>query len=265
MSNLFKPWSVQTASPDARVIDSNERMMEYLKRNGAYQGTPESSQGAGAEGIAAEGAPNVIKAEPETDPVALAREQAEQILADANEQADAVVARARDEAASVEEAAREKGYAEGRERLEQEFETRRTELAAAYRDKEQTLAEDYRKKQQDMEREIVDALVPVFDKVFHIQFADKRGILLYLIDHAILNIEGEKHFRIRVAEGERTFLESRRQELLDRVGHDIELEILGDPGMSGSDCMIETDSGVFDCGLETQLQNLIKDIRSLCS
>lgn len=265
MSNLFKPWSVQTASPDARVIDSNERMMEYLKRNGAYQGTPESSRGAMAEGIAAEGESNVIKAEPEVDHVALAKEQAEQILADANAQAEAVVARAHDEAASVEEEAREKGYAEGQERLEQEFEARRTELETAYRDKEQALAEDYRRKQKGMEREIVDALVPVFDKVFHIQFADKHEILLYLIDHAILNIEGEKHFRIRVAEGERAFLESHRQELLDRVGHDIELEILGDPGMSGSDCMIETDSGVFDCGLDTQLQNLMKDIRSLCS
>ena len=31
--------------------------------------------------------------------------------------------------------------------------------------------------------------------------------------------------------------------------------------MSGSDCMIETDSGVFDCGLDTQLKNLTKDIR----
>ena len=114
MSNLFKPWSVQTASPDARVIDSNERMMEYLKKNGAYQGTPESSRGTLAEGSLPEGESNVIKAEPEVDHVALAKEQAKQILANANAQAEAIVVRARDEAESVEEAAERKDMPKGR-------------------------------------------------------------------------------------------------------------------------------------------------------
>jgi flagellar biosynthesis/type III secretory pathway protein FliH len=30
-------------------------------------------------------------------------------------------------------------------------------------------------------------------------------------------------------------------------------------------CRIETEFGVFDCGLDTELKNLYKDIRSLCS
>ena len=51
----------------------------------------------------------------------------------------------------------------------------------------------------------------------------------------------------------------------DRVGHDIELEIVSDATVEGNDCTIETDSGVFNCSLGTQLENLIKDIRSLCS
>ena len=60
-------------------------------------------------------------------------------------------------------------------------------------------------------------------------------------------------------------LENHKEDILERVGHGIELEFIGDSAMNGNDCMIETDSGVFDCGLDTQLENLIKDIRSLSS
>ena len=60
-------------------------------------------------------------------------------------------------------------------------------------------------------------------------------------------------------------METHKDEILDRVGHDITLEILPDSTMEGNSCIIETDSGVFDCSLGTQLENLIKDIRSLCS
>ncbi len=111
----------------------------------------------------------------------------------------------------------------------------------------------------------MDVILEVFNKVFHIQFNNKKHILMYLIDNAILGIEGEKSFRIKVAAGNVAFLEEHKEEILDRVGHDVELEILSDATMDGNDCMIETDSGVFDCSLGVQLENLIKDIRSLCS
>ena len=60
-------------------------------------------------------------------------------------------------------------------------------------------------------------------------------------------------------------LENHREDILERVGHGIELELIADSTMDGNECLIETDSGVFDCSLGTQLENLIKDIRSLCS
>ena len=109
----------------------------------------------------------------------------------------------------------------------------------------------------------MDVILEVFNKVFHIQFDNKKEILLHLIDNAILNIEGEKQFRIKVAESNVQFLENHKDDILDRVGHDIELEFVSDTTMDGNNCVIETDSGVFDCSLGVQLENLIKDIRSL--
>ncbi len=31
--------------------------------------------------------------------------------------------------------------------------------------------------------------------------------------------------------------------------------------MDETQCMIETDGGLFDCGMDTQMRNLIKDIK----
>lgn len=34
--------------------------------------------------------------------------------------------------------------------------------------------------------------------------------------------------------------------------------------MTEGECIIETDTGVFECGMDVQLDNLIRDIQSLC-
>ena len=62
-----------------------------------------------------------------------------------------------------------------------------------------------------------------------------------------------------------SFLEEHKENILDYVGHDIELEIVPDYTLDENACVIETDSGIFDCSLDVQLDNLMKDIRSLCS
>ena len=158
------------------------------------------------------------------------------------------------------------------------------QLEESYRKKQGDLDSDYRDKREHMEQDLVDVIVTVFEKVFHIQFDDKKEILIrllgvevnpipvkaalsmmHLIEDAILNIEDDKRFRVKVAEDNAMFLENHKTEILDRVGHDIELEIVSDATVEGNDCTIETDSGVFNCSLGTQLENLIKDIRSLCS
>ena len=68
-----------------------------------------------------------------------------------------------------------------------------------------------------MEKELVDVILNVFNKVFHIQFDDKKEILLHLINNAIANIEDEKHFRIKVAGDNVSFLEKHKDEILDLI------------------------------------------------
>ncbi len=261
LSNLFKPWSVQTVTSDARVIDSNERMMEYFKKNPPQTMKQEISENEEDSFVGAD----IENSEPEIDHVALAKEEAERILADANAKAEELITCANERVGEIEDTARTQGYEAGQKRLEEELAAKSQALEEDYESRLSALEEDYRSKRDSMEHALIDAIVPAFEKVFGIAFAQKKELLLYLTDRAILNIEGEKHFRIKVAEGQVSFLESSKEEILNHVGHDVELEVIGDPRMEENDCIIETDSGVFDCGLKTQLKNLSEDIRALCS
>ncbi len=264
MSNLYKPWFVHTENQNARVINSNDHIQDLLKREVIKKERPVGPDGF-AEGIITEKTDNVIPVEePEQDMTAV-NEKAEQILSQARAQADVLIDDARQEAEAIRDEAKRQGYLEGQNTLEQEYDQRKQQLEQEQQQKKIQLQDSYQEKQKNMEKELVDVILDVFNKVFHVQFDDKKEILLHLIDNAIANIEDEKKFRVKVAGDNVSFLEKHKNEILDYVGHDIELEIVPDYTMNENACIIETDSGIFDCGVDVQLDNLMKDIKSLCS
>ena len=223
MSNLYKPWFVHTESQNTRVIDSNDHIQEFLKQQMVKQDRPVGPDGF-AEGIITDKTENVIPVEePEQDMIAV-NEKAEQILSQARAQADVLIDDARQEAEAIRDEAKKQGYLEGQNTLEQEYNQKKQQLEQEQQQKKIQLQNSYQEKQKNMEKELVDVILNVFNKVFHIQFDDKKEILLHLIDNAIANIEDEKHFRIKVAGDNVSFLEKHKDEILDYVGHDIELE-----------------------------------------
>jgi flagellar assembly protein FliH len=301
LSNLYKPWSIKSEAVDARVINSDAILEEFLQKNAQRsqsanpidvetaipEGDGETGEAEFKEGLAATGVYTEIEdgeggeeswqpGEPETMETAqhmqqaqqtehLSSEAADKLLAEAKEKADELLAQAKSSAEQIEEEARQRGRDEAVRQLEKQREEVRVELQQSYDEKVRSLEEEYTGKRDSMEHELVDVITEVFNRVFHIQYDNKKQILLYLIDNALSGTEGEKSFHIKVAEDNVLFLENHREDLLDKVGHDIELEILADGSMGENDCIIETDSGIFDCSLGAQLENLTKDLRSLCS
>lgn len=180
------------------------------------------------------------------------------MLNEANRQSEDILKQAREDGHRQ---GYEAGSALAREELEEEYRQKQEELERL----RQQLTEDYDCELRELEPKLLDVIVTVVEKVFHIQFDDKREILLYLVCNTMANIEGSHNFRVRVGEEQKAFLENHRDDILDRVGHDMALEILSDASLEGNQCVIETETGVFDCSLGVQLENLIKDLRSLNS
>ena len=58
-------------------------------------------------------------------------------------------------------------------------------------------------------------------------------------------------------------MKENRDKIINAVRKDVHIEIVTDPSMKRNECLIDTDTGVYDCSLDIQMENLINDIRIL--
>ena len=271
MSNLYKQRYI-VANNNARVINSDskiEERMQELRKEMAKQAFLQQSEDGFVAGLQADLVEAVPKEE-EISPQELleqAKIESETMLAEARSQADALLAEAKEEAVSIRKQAEESGYENGYGNgLQDGTQKAEAELAVQKKrmeDEQNQIKEEYRQKIEELEPYLVDIVADVFEKVFHVQFDDKKEILIYLIQQAILSTEGTKDFQVRVSLKDYEFMENHKNEITERVGEAVNIEIMADASLKERQCMIETDSGVFDCGSDVQLDNLIKALRSL--
>ncbi len=193
-----------------------------------------------------------------------ARAMAQSILAEAQQEAESLVEAARQEADGIREQARQSGYQEGRQSGEEEMnrvlEEKQAELVA----EEEALKQRYEDTIKELEPEMLDTMLEIFNRVFHIQFDDKKEILSYLVKKTIMNVEGSKEFRIRASQDNYPYLSAHLEEIRKEVGEEYVLEVISDNLLAENECVIETDGGYFDCSLGVHLESLIKDLKSIC-
>lgn len=271
MSNLYKQRYVFSDSYSKRIINSNikvEQRMEELQREAQMKAQIPDPQGmvdGFLVGLQAEEVDAVPK-EPEISPEEIrkmAQEEADDLIADARKQADAIVEDANKQADSIRKEAHDTGYEEGYQEGRKEADAQLAQQSSQLEEEQRQLEEDYRRKVQDLEPHLVSVVSDVFERVFHIHFDDKKEILIYLIEKVILNTEGTKEFQVRVSPGDFEFVEGHRDEITGQVGTSVQVEIMADASLQDRQCMIETDSGVFECGTDIQLENLLRTLKSL--
>lgn len=272
MSNLYKQRYIVANNNNTRIINSNDRVeerMQELRREMAEKRIAGQSADGFVEGLPMELVDAVPKEE-EISPEELlenARQEAEEILAEARSRAEAVLAQANEQAVSIRKQAEESGYesgynnglSEGNEKAAAELSLQRKRME----EEQSRMEEDYRQKIEELEPYLVDIVADVFEKVFHVQFDDKKEILIYLIQQTILSTEGTKDFQVRVSLKDYEYVETHKNEITEQVGGSVNVEIMADASLKERQCMIETDSGIFDCGSDVQLEQLLKTLRSL--
>ena len=205
------------------------------------------------------------EAEPVIDTQALdeAREEAEAIIADAQAQAESIISSAQAEAEAMKSHYAEEGKKEGyRDGTGQAMQAYAEKEAAIEAEKEQ-MAAAYRTKEEEMERVITDGICDLLERFFPVRFGDDKELLYFLVDNCILHIESSHQFLIKVNDEGFNTLNERKEELQSAVGAEAQLDIVRDPVLGDGQCIIETDGGVFDCSLDTELRNLIRDIKAL--
>ena len=285
MSNLFKQYYVVNEAGRNRVINSNSLVEEKMRQLAVGAKVPSSeklpSLDVLAEGESSEFAEGlsavVVEVPPEPDPKEVAkkildeaRAQADQMLNDANVEAKQILANAKEEAERVFEEQKMLGYENGATSREEELAELERQLQEEVKrienegnQKKLELESEYQLRLDEMEESVIDALIAVFDKVFHIQMQGQREILLGLVQNVLMNVELGNKIKIRVNEADKQMLEEHLEDIQGQIGKDVSLEMVMDIKLSDGQCQVETNYGVYDCGIDTQFVNLTKAIRSL--
>lgn len=286
MSNILKQYYVTDEQKKVRIINNNSALrklvLESAKSNvrqkitaaemteteyqtddtmtDAGQTNEEFSEGLNADVIAEQNAD--IEKEKLLEN---ARLEADKIINDAKAEADRLMDEAKQRAQILYADNKSKGYADGLEEQQNEFEQKKADVERALAEKKASLEDEYTKYSDELESDLVEAIIKVFDKVFHIQFGKSKEILLHLVKNTISKVEVGREFRIHVAHTNYKFMLSHLDEIKERIGNDIDIEVVNDANLETSDCQIETSFGVFDCGIDMELNNLVNDIKALCS
>ncbi len=194
--------------------------------------------------------------------------QAQEILASARKEADSIKSGALVEAqAEIEnlrrstyEEARTQGYDEGYHEAIEQVEQQKQQLA----DEQKRLEEEYEELVRGLEPKFVETLTDIYEKVFQIDLQKEHDIIMHLIASTMHRIEGNSNYLIHVSKEDYPYVNMKKNEtLLSSVSANASVELVEDMTLGPNDCIIETDGGIFDCGLGTQLEELTQKLRLL--
>ena len=279
-NNLLKSGNI-VKHGEARVIDSNAKVAERLQYLAEIlQETPEDDFGdgfnAGLDAIAVEQLLDdpesydyVDEGESNFDTQAFEQMQADaqaeidNMLNAAREEAQSIIAAAEAEAVSIKERAIADGYDEGYNRGYDEGLAIAKEAELKCEQRQNELEEFYSNKIDELEPMFVDKLTDIYEHVFMVDLSEKRELVMYLLVDAMRNIEGGKTFLIHVSKEDYEYVCEHKDELTRGLPGTSSLEVIEDMTLQEAQCFIEADSGIFDCGLGTELALLKKELTLL--
>ena len=284
MSNLFKAGFVSYDQSEARIIDSNElanqkieafQEME-LKRQRAQMAADEPNY-EGAEGddfipgIDMEQLSQLTEdqsmlesvPDPQFDMEAMQAEM-DLKLQQAQEQADMIINNAHQQAQEIMASAQQQGHQEGYDAGYQEGVAAAQALQADFEQQKEDLEKQYQQIVDELEPEMVDVLTQIYEHVFNIELREDKGIILHLLKSALSRIEPGNDLIVHISSDDYDDVMEQKDELDACItSPNTTMEIIEDPLLKENECMIESDSGVFDCSLGVELSEITRKLKLL--
>lgn len=240
--------------------------MKHSRDNGQETEEDGFKDGLDAEKIDVLLAPDPASVEAlkkERDDVLAQIEQAQMELADLRSQADTMIDDAKSQIASMQmkayEEAKGQGYAEGKRIGMQEAEAVRDE----YLSKMQQNEREYQRQLESLEPEFVETLTGIYEHIFKVDLSRYRDLISNLLISAMQRIEDSRNFLVHVSKEDYESVLAGREYIRSEAGSAVTVEIVEDVTLSRSQCMIETENGVYDCSLDTQLAELGRKLKLL--
>lgn len=275
MSNLLKRGSV--INKDERVIDYNDLIKKKIQSIMASKNNEMDADGF-VNGLHADIVEELISDDDAmdalTDDTSTGEQQAavslesvnaeaERIIEEAKLQAEQIIADANKNADAAFEEAKQNGYYEGNARAQEEINVKQAQLEAEYNNKRKELEQEYNNLKENIEPELVEVITDVFRKVTGVVAEDNQEIILHLINDVMHNADGSRDYVIKVSPEDYKFLVNNQGKIYCAMSREVNIDIVEDASLERNQCMIETNTGIFNCSLDIELNNLIKNIKLL--
>lgn len=279
-NNLYKSNWVVVQDSQARVIDNNELLEKKLsavlhaaasaEKHNAFsqeEGFVEGPGGINADALFTEegeaAAPGGVS-EKERDALLQEIEQAKEELADLKAQADNMIADAKSQIGAMQmkayEEAKNQGYQEGNRLGRIEADAARDE----YLEKMKQLELEYQQRIENLEPEFIETLTGIYEHIFKVDLSRYKDLIVGLITNTMQKTEEARNFLVHVSKDDYEAVMSERERIRSEAGGgNVTVEIVEDMTLSQSQCIIETENGIYDCSLDVQLAELGRKLKLL--
>lgn len=277
-SNLLKSGWVTIRQEDARVIDSNSLIQKKIRNGLSIQNRKTGEEVSGGDGFLSglnaetieysEDSQDeaVLKSPSEEEKEALIREiqQAREELASVKAEADSMIENAKAEITIMQtkayEEAKNQGYQEGCRQGTAEADALKNEYAAS----QKQLEADYQRELEELEPKLIDALTGIYEHIFQVDLSDYKELVTGLLIRTMQKMDDVRIFMVHISrEDYHTVINSRERILAETGTGSAKVEFIEDMTLSQSQCFIETENGIYDCSLGTELKELERKLKLL--
>jgi len=284
LSNLLKGFYL-AVEEDARVVDTNDlvqmRIREEEERRARLQAIAdegydisEGEEGDFTEGLFAESLGDSMDMEADSavikgsmgaqSPAQMELEELNAQIEEANlklqslqKEAQNIIENANIEASDIKEAAfneaRESGYEAGYndgyasvDSMKAELEDYRASLDAQYQDMINQL-----------EPLFIEKLTDIYEHIFRVELDQYQGLVKNLLIDTINGNSDAKNIIVHISKADYQYISEEKTDILTETGMQSDnVAFVQDATLNSTDCIIETDNGMFDCSLDTELKEL---------
>ena len=158
------------------------------------------------------------------------------------------------------EEGRQEGYEEGKRQAMAELEAARKELEM----QAGAMEEEYQRLISELEPKFIRTLTGIYEEIFNVDLKGYKNVLLHAISNTIRQIEGSKDFLVHVSKADYDKMLEQKEQLMSGLpSASATVELIADATLHENECMIETGSGIYDCSIGIQMEELTRKLRLL--
>ncbi|QIB26197.1 FliH/SctL family protein [Caloranaerobacter azorensis] len=192
-----------------------------------------------------------------------AKAEAEMLLNEARENADAIMEKTYEKSRLVIEESKQKGYEEG---YKKGYEEGCIEAEKIIKEANSIKREYLQKRAaylKQLEKDIVELVISISEKIINQKLDDDKEVIISIILKGLENLLVSDKVVIRVSKDDYDVVELAKERLLAEASLIEDIKVKIDNNLQKGSCIIETERGCVDVGINTQIETMKKTLKDI--